>query len=194
MGTDRRVGTRACTSASVVAVDPSKWPTVDEAALPEDRRRQFQVRKRAILLYLGGATAAQLSQDCGMSRTNVYRIVAERCLAQHEDGTLMAWRGALPYLRVQEYRRLAAPIIQPTGGSAVGALQWMFSSPGGQALEKRFRAQILGKRPPLESHMRPEGALFNWLVRELRAAGHESRGEWKPNGAQATRGRPAAFW
>lgn len=175
------VGTRANLAKVGGAVDPALWPGVDPAALPEDRRRQFLSRKRAIDLYLAGASAEQLRVECGMSRSNVYRIIHQRCLAVHDDGTLMGWRGALPYLRLQDYRRVAPVVVRPSGGGAAGALQRLFSSPGGQELEQRFRAQIAGRRPALESTRRPKRALFNWFIRELRAAGHEARGEWPFN-------------
>ena len=112
MGTDRRVGTRARTTASAAAVDPSKWPTVDDAALPDDRRRQFLARNRALLLYLGGATAAQLLQDCGMSRTNVYCIASGNSLAQREGGTLTARRGALAFIDLAALRSIASLLVE----------------------------------------------------------------------------------
>jgi hypothetical protein len=72
-------------------------------ALPDDRRELFFLRKRAILMYLDGATDDMLKEATGVNRRNVHRLIAERCLRQHEDGSLFGWRGALPFLRVKGY-------------------------------------------------------------------------------------------
>lgn len=83
--------------------DPSQWSPVDVSALPEARRVQFLSRKRAIELYLDGATDAVLQKETGLKRRNVYRLVTERCLSQAEDGTIQGWRGALSHMRIKEY-------------------------------------------------------------------------------------------
>ena len=162
-------------------VDATAWPKVDADALQEPRRQQFLRRRQAITMYLDGATDADLRAATGLDRRNVYRLVTDRCLQQHADGTLMGWRGALPHFRVQGYRRQTAPRVQVTGGGAVGALQWLFASPGGADLEARLRKQIIGKMPALASTRRPKQDLYNWFIGELRAAGLEKRGEWPFN-------------
>jgi len=47
-------------------------------------------------MYPAGASDAELKQFTGLPRSNVYRIITERCLAPNPDGTLMGWRGACP--------------------------------------------------------------------------------------------------
>ncbi len=124
-----RIGARR---GHTVEVDLAKWPGVDYDALPEDRRAQFMRRRRAIEMYLSGASEAELTAATGIPRSNVYRIIVERCLSQHPDGTLMGWRGALPFFRVTGYSRKSAPKVLPSArGGAVGALRWLFESPGG---------------------------------------------------------------
>ena len=105
-------------------------------------------------MYLDGANDAALQRETGLKRRNVYRLITERCLAQAEDGTLLGWRGALPYLRIKEYFRKDKPKIDKWGQGAAGALQWLFSSPGGTELEAKFRNQIIGKTRPLEATRR----------------------------------------
>ena len=107
--------------------DPAQWIHVDAAALPKNRREQFLKRKRAIELYADGATDAMLRQETGLKRRNVYRLIADRCLQQADDGTMLGWRGALPFLRIKAYTRHAAPKVDRWGDGAVGALQWVFS-------------------------------------------------------------------
>lgn len=179
----QRVGVRTAASdfTAPPQVDITQWVEVDEAALPPARQRQFLNRKRAIVLYLGGANEAQLLQETGLKRRNVYRIIVERCLQQQDDGTQLGWRGALPFLRIKSYTRQTPPAISPWGGGAAGALQWIFSSPGGQDLEARFRRQILLQGPALATAKQPRQVLFRWFIEELRKLGNEERGEWPFN-------------
>ncbi|WP_156901609.1 hypothetical protein [Azohydromonas australica] len=130
----QRIGARGVVGAAGVpqAVGLSSWAPVDEAALSPQRREQFLMRKRAIELYLDGASDQTLQQATGLKRRNVYRLIVERCLRQAEDGTVLGWRGALPFLRVKGYTRHAPLKVGRWGGGAVGALQWIFASPKGQ--------------------------------------------------------------
>ena len=162
-------------------VDVEAWVKVDIDALPEARRAQFMQRRTAITMYLDGATDAELRDATGLARSNVYRLLTDRCLQQHPDGSLMGWRGALPYLRVRSYHRQSAPKVQVTGAGSVGALQWLFESPGGAELEALFRKEIVGRTPKLASARRPKQELFGWFIKQLRSAGLEARGEWPFN-------------
>ncbi len=182
----QRIGARGGVGAAGVpqAVDLSSWAPVDEAALSPQRREQFLLRKRAIELYLDGASDQTLQQATGLKRRNVYRLIVERCLSQAEDGTVLGWRGALPFLRVKGYTRHAPLKVGRWGGGAVGALQWIFASPEGQALQERFHRKILGKTAALQAPRRPRQALFGWFIEELRQLGLERRGEWPFNVAK----------
>jgi transposase InsO family protein len=162
-------------------VRPEHWPQVDADALPEDRRAQFMRRKKGIELYFNGASEADIRDACGFGRSHIYRLITERCLAQHPDGNVNGWRGALPHRRVKEWSRTKPLELSHTGSGTAGALQWLFESPGGAQIEAMFRKQIIGKVPQLASAKRPKLELFTWLIKELRAAGLEARGEWPFN-------------
>lgn len=179
MPVNLRIGTRIGRAS---AVNLENWPGVDPDALPEERRSQYLMRRKAIEMYLAGASDADLRESTGIPRSNVYRMIADRCLMQHPDGTLVGWRGALPFYRVTSYRRSSAPSIRPNSkGGAVGSLRWLFESPGGSALEAKFRKQILARSSKLGATKRPKQDLFTWFIKELRTAGHEARGEWPFN-------------
>ncbi len=164
-----------------VEVDTSNWAKVDSGALSAERRDQFLSRKLAIELYLDGANDAALQKATGLKRRNIYRLITQRCLSQAEDGSLLGWRGALRYFRIKEYTRSEMPVATNWGGGVAGALQWLFASPEGRAIEIRFRDQILGNTRALETTRRSKQAHFRWFINELRERGYEQRGEWPFN-------------
>jgi hypothetical protein len=159
----------------------ASWPDIDEAALPDKRRSLFLRRKKAISLYVDGATGAEILSATGLSIPTVYKLLVNRCLLQHEDGTVMGWRGAIPHKRTSPYTRKTSIKVQPTGGGTSGALGWLFASPAGADLQVRFRKQILSRPRPLEGTRRSRMELFRWFIQELQALGFERRREWPFN-------------
>ena len=175
-----RVGSRSAgqSPGGVRGVDTSTWARVDPDALAPQQRAMFTRRRIAIKLYLEGALDADIRREAGMSRSNVYRLIVERCLLPHSDGDLFGWRGALPYLRVLGYHRKTKPRAGENGAGSAGSLQWLFASPDGRGLEQRLRKRILAKAEGLAGPGRLKQPLFRWLIGELRELGYESRGEW----------------
>ena len=178
-----RIGSRSLrpSYAGVRGVDTGDWVQVDADALPADQRTRFMRRRRAIELYLQGATDSVIRREAGMARSNVYRLIVDRCLLPHADGDLHGWRGALPFSRVGGYHRRTKPTPGEEGAGVAGALAWLFASPEGQALEMRFRKRILVKASGLTGPGRRKQPLFRWLIGELRDLGYERRGEWPFN-------------
>lgn len=167
-----------------MGTEPTRdWPSVDVDALKEDRRALFLRRRQGILLYFDGATDQQIREGCGFGRSQIYRLITERCQMPHEDGSLYGWRGAIPNLRTQAWKRQTPPKPpSASGGGTAGSLQWIFESPQGLGLEQDFRDQILGnKRHSLEGPRRRNISLFKWLLDELRSRGFEARGDWPFN-------------
>ncbi|MFX1670801.1 hypothetical protein PWR63_00570 [Paraburkholderia sp. A2WS-5] len=182
----RRSRLRACNSFRSDAdflgdIDLTLWAPIDELALSVERRALYRRRERAIRLYLAGGTDAQIKAACGMSLIQTYRLLNERCLKQHIDGSVYGWRGLLPHSRVKTYERTAPLKLNAWNGGAVGALQWVFESSAGHGVEDRLRERILGKRGELEASRRPRMAIFRWFLAELRERGFERRGEWPFN-------------
>ncbi len=162
-------------------LDLGIWPTVDELALPEDRRKKFQLRKKAIELYIAGASDAVLRRKTGEVRSNIYRIITTRCLKLHSDGRIYGWRGALHYFRIKSYERKQPPVPHISGAGASGAIQWLFETPKASGLKDRFDKQIFGDSKSLAHPLPSVQKLFKWLITELRALNFEKEGFWPFN-------------
>ena len=81
MATPTRVGSRSAggsLSALPSEIDPAAWVQVDPDALPAEQRARFMKRKRAIQMYLDHATSADILEQTGLSRSNVYRLIVDR--------------------------------------------------------------------------------------------------------------------
>lgn len=182
MATSARVGSRSArqSSSATQNIDTSNWVQVDADALPASRRDLFLRRRQAIEIYLQGAKDEEIRQKCDISLTNVYRIITKRCLAPHSDGNLYGWRGALPYVRTNGYKRKTAIQVAAdgSGSGTSGALQWLFGSLQGREIEASFRAKILAKPRGLEGAKLSKQRLFLWFINQLREKGYERRGEW----------------
>lgn len=178
-----RVGSRSAKAALGAArgLDTATWTCVDPDALPPTHRAMFMRRRCAIELYLQGASDTEIRAAVEMARSNVYRLIVDRCLQPHPDGDLFGWRGALPYLRTAAYHRKTLPKPGEDGAGTSGALQWLFASPMAPDLESRFRKQILATASGLTGPGRLKQPLFRWLLGELRGLGCERRGEWPFN-------------
>jgi hypothetical protein len=102
MALSGRIGYRSTPNSelSSQSIDLGNWPMVDENSLSAARKTKFLARKKAIELYLKGATDAVLQKKTGEKRSNIYRIITNRCLQRHSDGDIFGWRGALPHFRV----------------------------------------------------------------------------------------------
>ncbi|WP_024906199.1 integrase core domain-containing protein, partial [Robbsia andropogonis] len=157
------------------------WVPIDEHVLSGKRRDLYLRRVRAVNLYLANATDAQIHAECGFGRHQIYRVITERCLGHHPDGSLWGWRGLLPHFRTRRYERTRPIVLTEWSGGAVGALQYLFESPAGKGLEEKLRQQILGKRADLEATRRSRIVIFRWFINELRLRGVERLREWPFN-------------
>lgn len=178
-----RIGSRSLKvwPSEVRGINTGAWTQVDPDALSPKQRAMFMRRRRAIELYLAGASETDIRLETGMARPNVYRLIVGRCMQPHADGDLFGWRGALPFQRIAAYQRKTKPKAGEEGAGTAGSLQWLFASPKACDLEERFRKQILATATGLKGPGRLKQPLFRWLLGELRAMGFEHRGEWPFN-------------
>ena len=163
------------------SVDVSQWPTPDEGALRGRRRTQYFARKRAVSLYLIGAPADLIKRRTSMSAKQAYRLIRERCLETHPDGLPYGWRGLVPWLRIQPYRRRKKIVIDRFGGGAAGALQTLLDCL--PKLRKEFDTRIRagGSKKRLVEVKCTVGRHCAWFLNQLRALGYEARNEWPFN-------------
>jgi transposase InsO family protein len=163
------------------SIDVSAWPTPDEGALAGKKRDVYFSRKSAVLLYLQGAPLEQVRSITGLGAKQAYRLVRERCLALHDDGQPYGWRGLIPYLHIQAYKRHNKISINESGAGGVGAMQTVLDSyPDLRlAFERRISKTPRGNR--LQEVKLTAKRHWIWFLDELRRHGCEQRGEWPFN-------------
>ncbi len=162
-------------------IDISIWPYPDEGALTNDVLNKYVGRKKAVLLYLEGASNDQIKLETDLCAKQVYRLIRERCLQIHEDGQVYGWRGLIPYLHIRAYKRVKKIQVSEFGTGAVGAMEATLDAhPELRAsLEKRIKAKHSGNA--LESIKTSVINHCQWFLDELRRLGYEKRGEWPFN-------------
>ena len=82
------------------------WPTVSDAMLPEKSQEKFRSRSAAVKMYVEGYPVREIEKATGICRTNLGKF-ASRCLETAYDGRIMGYRGLIPNLPIQKYRRVA---------------------------------------------------------------------------------------
>jgi hypothetical protein len=84
----------------------SEWKYPDEGALPDGPiKTGYFDRKKAINLYLQGATEAEIRTFAGIGLAQTLRLIKERCLSVHNDGEVWGWRALVPWERINSYQR-----------------------------------------------------------------------------------------
>ena len=158
--------------------DPGGWHDLDVGALAPEAAAEYLRRKAAVLLYLSGAGEAELRATHGFGVRHLNRLIRERCVAPHPDGSIFGWRGLLKHSRIRGYVR-QAPVRPDAGGrgsaGALGAL--LLREPDFARRFERYIIKTCGDRQLGESR-RPRHAVWAWFVVELRKLGFEIRNEW----------------
>ncbi len=159
-------------------VNTSQWATPDEGALTGDRRVLYLARKRAVSLYLSGASAESIRRLTSLGAKQVYRLIRERCLQPHPDGRPFGWRGLVPWLRVTPYRRSRKVHVDQFGRGAAGAMQALLDCQPAlrQAFEARILASASAKRLVETKQSRRRHCA--WFLDQLRSFGYEARNDW----------------
>ena len=157
------------------------WPTIDEGALSAAALEIFQRRRRAVLLYLSGASNDTLYVETGFKARYINHTIRNRCMHPHPDGLVYGWRALIPGLHISAYTRKKKVTADHNGLGTAGALGNLLS------LQPEFATQ-LDKQilrtcgdTALGQLRQPRHALWSWFLKELRALGLEARNEWPFN-------------
>lgn len=83
--------------------DITLWKEADISRLGERAKRRFLKQKSALEAYFTtGASLDKIAQRYHISEETLTRL-AEKCLMQHEDGTLWGFRALLPSVRIVDH-------------------------------------------------------------------------------------------
>ncbi|MYN16792.1 hypothetical protein GTP81_08505 [Rugamonas sp. FT107W] len=162
-------------------VDLSIWSYPDEGAMDEPKRQQYFARKRAVELYIEGASSKTIRKQCGIGRRRVYELIRTRCLATHPDGLCYGWRGLVPELRIHGYKRKSPLDIDVFGRGGSGALQLFIEQE--PELAEQFRRRVLksSQKNDLELIKIKIIDHWKWLVERLQEREYETKGKWPFN-------------
>jgi transposase InsO family protein len=156
----------------------ANWPTVDEGALSAEDLAQYQRHKRAVLMYLSGASYATLLEETGFAARYINHTIRNRCMFAHPDGQVHGWRALIPGLHITKYTRKKNVKADRNGWGTAGAL-------GNLLLQEPDFATRLDKLilktcadTKLGQLRQPRHALWAWFLKELRDLGYEVRNEW----------------
>ena len=154
------------------------WPTVDEGALSAQDLAQYQRHKRAVLMYLSGASYATLLEETGFAARYINHTIRNRCMFAHPDGQVHGWRALIPGLHITKYTRKKNVKADRNGLGTAGALGNLllqepdFATRLDQLILKTCADTKLGQL------RQPRHALWAWFLKELRDLGYEVRNEW----------------
>jgi transposase InsO family protein len=103
-------------SKGAATLDLSTWAEFDGKTLDLEQRKIYTARRRALELYVAHTGIAQIEQQTGVDRRQLYRLLS-RCTQIHEDGRIFGYRALVPYTRVADYQRTKHAKLHPKGGS-----------------------------------------------------------------------------
>ncbi|MBC3879972.1 hypothetical protein H8K35_06455 [Undibacterium sp. LX40W] len=162
-------------------IDTSTWRTPDVGALNGDASVKYHDRKEAILLYLSGESDESIKQKTGIGSKQAYRLIRERCLEIHPDGSPYGWRALVHYTRMKPYRRQKKIVVDQFGLGAAGAMKTLLEKH--PELRDSFEKKILSNSnsKKLVEIKKSKTRITGWFLEELRKLGYEARQEWPFN-------------
>ncbi|EIK43267.1 hypothetical protein O59_004060 [Cellvibrio sp. BR] len=166
---------------TVEALGVANWKFPDEGAFSGAIYDSYTARKQAVNLYFEGATDEVIKSEAGLSLSQTYKLIKNRCMATHPDGEVWGWRGLIPNLRINGYQRKQKIQIDQFGFGSTGVLKSLFNQYPG--LREKFEKRILNasKATKLGLVNRNNVNHFHWFLRELRILGLEEQNAWPFN-------------
>lgn len=165
--------------SDTIWADYTNWPGFDEASLEADTLNKFLNRKEAIKAYLSGIEVAAIRKEYGISESQIYRLITERCIRDHPDGQIYGWRALIPGARIVQFKRRAPIVINQWGHGAVGVFQTLLDTYPDvrEALHKKI-LKIPNTRKKLGILSTSKRSIWLSFLQSLREKGLEIRGEW----------------
>ena len=77
-----------------------EWPDIPEEAVPEEHRKKFALRKKAVDMYIDGATTKDIYSQTGVSHTHISELL-QRTLTIQDNGSLYGYEGLIPNKKIQ---------------------------------------------------------------------------------------------
>lgn len=160
-------------------IDISAWPIVACTELDEAARRDFEMRRQAVVRFAAGDSVAAIEQATGVNRRQLYRWV-ERAMLPHPDGRPFGFRALLHYMRIAEYGRVRDVRVHGDRGSrgAAGALSQLFERYPAlagwlmlQVKQRKVLLQQIHTDGQLRTRLRGLQALHEDFLRQCRAVG-----------------------
>jgi len=176
------MGYRGSRRVSADELGISGWKFPDEGALSAGPIRNGYVsRKKAISLYLQGATEEAIKAESGIGLSQIRRLIRERCLSVHEDGEVWGWRGLIPNIHINPYQRKHKIVVDQFGMGAVGALTVVWNTH--PDLREKFNRRILtaASQCNLSAVSRSKQDHWRWFLDQLRVLGYEVNEKWPFN-------------
>lgn len=159
----------------------SAWKYPDEGALTGLIKDGYFARKKAITLYVQGATEVEIKAHAAIGLQQTLRLIKERCLSVHEDGEVWGWRGLVPWERINSYYRKHKVVVDKFGQGAAGALNAVLNER--PDLREKFEKRILsaGSTTRLSIVKRNKHSHWRWFLDQLRTLGYETEHKWPFN-------------
>lgn len=158
--------------------DIVEWPTFDEGALEKKKYLEYINRKKGVEMYARGHDASLIKIETGFSEKYIYRLITERCLATHQDGRIYGWRGLIPNVNINGYKRKNKVSANSFGHGCSGALDSLFVR--FPEVKESFNNKILNSRGQknLDYVNQSSKGLWLWFLNQLKELGLEIKQEW----------------
>lgn len=96
--------------------DCELWPSIDVNLLPEKFREETLLRINAMKAFLNeGASLVEIEDKYKVNRSTLYRMI-ERCETLGEDGRVLGFKAAIPYLRISDEKYHRSKNIENQAG------------------------------------------------------------------------------
>lgn len=91
-----------------LALAMSAWADIDTSSLSPEDKAKYENRREALTMYSQGRSLDSIELVTGIRKQNVGRYI-DKCLTIQEDGSVLGYRGLIPYSRASGKSKRANP-------------------------------------------------------------------------------------